>query len=242
MASATLSLERRAALETLAADLRRVFGNRFLSLCAYRTSDSNSSTHSIALVDQLRFEDLAACVPLASGWERRGLAVPLLLEEHEFNRTLDVFPLEYGDIIAHHVVIAGTDPFHGVTVSESDRRRACELQAKSHLVHLREGYLESNGDARAIVGLIRASAAGFRQLLENLVTLVRPGSPEGKNHDDLAENAQALLGISAELIREVLATDAADGPSAIADPTALLERYIAAIDRIWEFVDEWKRL
>ena len=237
-----LSPQRRTALEGLAADMRRVFGNRLLSVCAYglgRTGEGE--THSIVLVASLRFEDLAACVPLAEAWDARGLAVPLILEEHEFLRTLDVFPLEYGDIIAHHVVVFGTDPFAGLDVSESDLRRACELQAKSHLIHLRESYLETGGNPRAVSALIGASAGGFRRLLESLVSLVRPvGRPAG-DHADIADDAEALLGVPADLTREVLASAAAGGPSTIADPTTLLERYISAVDRVWEFVDEWKR-
>ena len=232
----------RAALEVLAAGLRRVFGNRLLSVCGYGTDDKTDfDTHSIALVDSLTFEDLAACVPLAREWDRLGLAVPLLLEEHEFTRTLDVFPLEYGEIIANHVVIHGDDPFRGIAVSDGDRRRACELRAKSHLIHLRESYLESGGDPRAIARLIATSAPGFRRLLESLIALVSPAGRHHHAHHDLAEDAQSALGIPAELTRDVLATAGPDGPSTIADPTVLLERYIAAIDRIWAFVDEWKR-
>jgi len=111
MASTTLDWETRQALALFAADLRRVFGNRLLSICAYGLQHHpDGDTRTIVLVDRLTFDDLAACVPLARKWDGLGLAVPLLLEEHEFIRTLDVFPLEYGDIIAHHVVIAGSDP------------------------------------------------------------------------------------------------------------------------------------
>ena len=73
------------------------------------------------------------------------LAVPLLLSRDEFLRTLDVFPVEYGEIIANHRLIVGEDILAGLQVSEADLRRGCELQAKSHLIHLREGYLETGG-------------------------------------------------------------------------------------------------
>ncbi len=239
MGSASLSPDVREALDALAADLRRVFDNRLLSLCAYGLDNRDGfGAHSLALVERLTFQDLAACVLLARGWYVRGLAVPLILEEKEFIRTLDVFPLEYGGIIANHVVIAGSDPFVGVRVSDADRRRGCELQARSHLIHLRESYLETGGDAGAVARLIGASAEGFRRLLENLVTLVgREDSPAAAHA--VPEEAEVLLGVPAGLIREVLAAGVG-GLSTIADPTALLDRYIAAAVRIWEFVDGWK--
>src|SRR5262245_6156126 len=114
MNPAPLTSAERAALDGLAADLRRIFGERLLSLVAYglrKPVPAPRVIHSLALVQRLGFADLAACAPLAASWRRRSLAVPLLLEREEFFRTLDVFPLEYGDIIAHHVAIAGPDPF-----------------------------------------------------------------------------------------------------------------------------------
>jgi hypothetical protein len=240
MAHATLSPPRRAALESLASDLHRIFGNRLFSLCAYGVpANDEAEARSIALVDHLAFEDLAACVPLAMGWDARGLAVPLILERDEFARTLDVFPLEYGEIIANHVHVFGDDPFEGLTVADVDVRRGCELQAKSHLIHLREGFLETGGDPRAVARLIAASAQGFNRLLTNIVVLVANG-PADDAHDDLATAAERHIGVPAELTREVLAS-AAGGTSTIVDPTALLARYIGAVERLWELVDTWKR-
>ena len=239
MALATLSPERLEALNALATDLRRVFGSGLRSLCAYGKLEEAGDTHSIALVDHVSFDHLAACVPYARNWEARGLAVPLILAEHEFIRTLDVFPLEYGDIIANHIVIDGPDPFSRLTVSNGDRRRACEQQAKSHLIHLRESYLETRGDPRAVSRLIGASAPGFGRLLENIVALV-DGIPEDADHHDLGGRAERHIGVPASLTREVLGTGSAGGPTTIADPTALLSRYMSAVERVWEFVDAWK--
>ncbi len=164
--------------------------------------------------------------------------MPLLLERDEFRRTLDVFPLEYGEIIASHVVVLGDDPFAGLSVPDVDRRRACELQAKSHLIHLREGFLETGGDPKRVARLIGASAEGFRRLLMNIVSLAAPAS---SGHDDhLPETAEEHIGVPQDLTREVLAATGA-GPSTIADPSAMLARYIAAVERVWEFVDGWKR-
>jgi len=239
MAAPTLSPDARAALDALASDLRGIFGNRLYSLCAYDVAGgSDGDVRSIALVDRLAFDDLVACAPLAARWDARGLAVPLILERDEFARTLDVFPLEYGAIIADHVPVFGDDPFDGLSVAEADLRRACELQAKSHLIHLREGFLETGGEPRAVGRLIAASVQGFSHLLGSMVSLVARGpAPAGT---DLAAAGEEHFGVDASLTREVLAA-AGSGPSTIVDPTALLERYIAAVERLWEFVDAWKR-
>jgi hypothetical protein len=226
MHSLVLDAAAGAALGALAMDLRRVFGARLLSLVAYGTVESaDEDVHSLALVDQVRFEDLVACVPLTSSWQGRGLAVPLILSREEFRRSLDVFPLEYGAIIARHIVVDGPDPFDGIAVAETDRRRACELQAKSHLIHLREGFLESRGHPERVAGLIAASADSFRSLLENI--------------NRLDPDATSEMGLSDTLISDVLATRAG-GASTIVEPSALLARYIAASERVWQYVDGWR--
>jgi len=240
-APARLTEPQLAALDVLAADLTRVFGSRLRSLVAYGFSpDANGSPlplRTLALLERYDFDDLHRCAPLTRAWRRLGLAVPLLLTRHEFFRTLDVFPLEYGNIIASHVVVRGDAPFEGASVSDADRRRGCEQQAKSHLIHLREGYLETGGDAEDIADLIGASSPAFRALL---LDLARLESTDAANADDehLAAIVEDTIGVPATLVREVLAAPVAK--STAAEPAALLARYIEASERIWSFVDRWK--
>lgn len=230
------------ALETLARDLERVFGSRLQSLIAYEGLTPNGNLHSLAIVEGLTFRDLAACLPLADGWHRRGLEVPLMLSASELRRTMDIFPLEYAGIIATHTVVRGSSPFDGLEVSTEDRRRGCETQAKGHLIHLREGFLESHGETASIVRLIAASAAPFRALLTHIARLngeerSRAGGATRLDDEELARFAEARIRIPAALVREVFASV---GQSSIADPTALLARYLDAAQRVWDYVDRWR--
>lgn len=235
-----LTDRQRAALETLLRDLRTIFGARLHALVAYGLASTNDDSYvrTLGLVERVAFDDLTRAVPLAAEWLRRGLAAPLLLSRHEFERTLDVFPLEYGNLIANHVVIAGDDPFATVRVADADRRRGCELQAKSHLIHLREGFLETQGDPKHVVRLIASSAPAFRTLLTNLASLeIGDQADRGLDANALASTIERIIGVPAPLIAEILASS---GMSTIADPTALLARYIDASERIWRYVDGWR--
>jgi hypothetical protein len=134
--------------------------------------------------------------------------------------------------------VVGETPFAGARVADADRRRACELQAKSHVIHLREGFLEAGGRPRQIARLITASAPAFRTLLEHLAQLENASGRLLRSDDDLAEAAAATVGVSAELVREVLSSPRTI--TTIADPTPLAERYIEASERIWRYVDAWR--
>ncbi len=234
----------RSALEGLARDLDRVFGGRLQSLVAYPGHDGDETPHSLALVEGLTFQDLATCLPLADGWHRRGLAVPLMLSHGELWRTVDIFPLEYAAIISTHTVVRGRSPFAGIEIPAQDLRRACEAQAKSQLIHLREAFLESHGESAQIARLIAASAAPFRALLTNIARLPDDAAPladvsQAPSDDSLARMAEDRMAVPASVVREVLSSSAA-GQSTIAEPSALLSRYLDAAQRVWDYVDRWR--
>src|SRR5436190_7008353 len=151
-----------AAVRTLERDLRDMFRSRLESfvvygLHAHDAADAHDAghahgkerplTHTIAILDALSSGDLRACAAHAAKWHEMALATPLLLAGHEFARSLDAFPLEFGAIIDDHVVLSGRNPFEGLRVDPADLRRACEVQARSHLLHLREGFIETRGRA-----------------------------------------------------------------------------------------------
>ena len=235
-----LASKQRAALSTLAADLRRIFGLDFHALVAYglRTgTPAGEPLHTLALVERVTFGHLAACAPVTDTWRRAGLAIPLLLSRGEFARTLDVFPLEYHAILMDHVVLEGDDPFSGLRVADGDLRRACEGQAKSHLIHLREGFLEGSREPRAVARLIASSAPAFRAVLVSLATLNGLAAPA--SDEELADHTARTIGVPADVVRDVLAFDRQ--ASAAVDPTALLSRYIPAAEQVWHYVDGWSR-
>ncbi len=215
MNAVTLDSSERAALQRLAADLAGVFGDRLESVAAY---GADRPVHTLVLVERVTFEDLAACASFAERWRRDGLATPLLLSRREFLRTLDVFPVEYGAIIDHHVLVSGSDPFAGCAVCDADLRRAVELQAKSHLIHLREGFMETTAGSDGVARLIGSSTPAFRALVHNLRRL----APE------------AVTDTTERLLTEI------SSMNTIAEPSALFARYVAEVGRIWGYVDAWR--
>jgi hypothetical protein len=90
----------------LADDLTGIFGARLHAVVVFGTHARphpravKAPVQTLALMSELAYADLAACAELASAWQRRGLDMPLLLPMAEFRRSLDAFPLEYGDILA----------------------------------------------------------------------------------------------------------------------------------------------
>ena len=229
------------AMDRLLADLRRIFGARLRSIGTYGGRDpaapsfvGDEGVHTVAFVDAVTMADLSACAQASAGWTRSGLAIPLVLPHDELSRSLDAFPLEYEEIRATYTEVFGGNPFLAVHITVEDRRRACEAQAKSHLLHLREGYIESGGRGAAVARLMTDSGAAFRALLANVTRL--HGAP-AESVDAVIAHADTL-GLSRSLISEILAIRAGRGLAA-ADAARLFPPYLDAVERLARLVDRW---
>lgn len=228
-------------VDRLLADLLAIFATRLTSLVVYGrhaagTAAPDLPIHTLALVDDIGFADLDACARQARRWQADSLAVPLMIGRREFVRSLDVFPLEFGAIINSHRAVFGDDPFHGLAVKDQDVRRACEIDVKGHVLHLRESYIESRGEITAVARLVEASAAALRTLAGNVARL------DGQSHASpaaLASHLTATLGpVHGRTLATVLALG--DTPLAPADAARVFPDYLAAAEALARYVDAWK--
>src|SRR4029078_3117002 len=154
-------------------DLREIFGDRLRSVVAYAVTDRVPGTPQpmLVIVEALTPADLRCLAARVVRWQESGIATPLFLETAEFPRSLDVFPFEFGAIIADHVIVSGENPFGGLQIDQEDLRRACEVQARSPLLHLREGYIETQGRSDALAALITRSSGPLSALLRSVARL-----------------------------------------------------------------------
>ena len=201
----------------LGEDLRGIFGARFESLVIYGDTAPSGPIHTLAIVSTVGADDLQRCARKAADWHDQGLATPLVLAAHEFDRSLDAFPFEFGSIIASHTIAAGRNPFEGVKVDPSDLRRACEVQARSHLLHLREGYIETRGRSDAVADLVNRSLVPFGALMKSV----------GR-----------LGGAPVEMPGEVTRLTGAARLSP-AEAVQIFPAYLRAVEQIVAHVDRW---
>jgi hypothetical protein len=218
-------------LQTLERDLREVFGGRLQSLVHYGARAHKAASHhqrghhghhepvllhTLAVVDTLTAGDLRACAERITAWHDGGLATPLVLPASELNRSLDVFPFELSAIIADHEVVTGRNPFDGLRVEPNDLRWACEVQARGHLLHLRQGYVEARGREDALSVLIVRSAPAWKSLLENVARL--------ENKAAVADDVTKLVGVK-EISNE--------------EAVRIFPAYLDAVEQLTKHVDTW---
>src|SRR5688572_17693059 len=228
------------AAQGLVGDLRNVFGDRLRSVVAYGPhieGHTATSLSCLALVTSHDVPDFEACARHAARWRRNRIATPLVLSETEFQTSLDAFPLEYGEIIRAHERVFGSDPFEHVSISHDDLRRACETQIKSHLVHLREGFMESGGRPQAVASLVTASVPAFAALLRHVARL--SGAAASSVRTEATLEGARVAGLPEVIVSSVLALDR---PSSIptTDAARLFPEYLAAVEQLARVVDTWR--
>jgi len=232
-------------------DLLDIFGRRLQALVAYQShfgietgtgagsqpAADEEHAHAMVLVETVSYSDLVACAAKTGDWAKAGVGTPLILTREEFQGSLDAFPLEFSAIAAHHVLIAGPDPFVDLLFDPADVRRACETQAKSHLLHLREGFLEARGDAPAVARLIAASVPPLRTLLLNLARL---DGVHARSREALVKHASPMVGAPEALFEQLLAI-ARPADVDRSDALRIYVAYLDAMERLARFVDGWGR-
>jgi hypothetical protein len=224
--SLELSTAARHAFDQMAKDFSRVLGPRLEALVAY------AHDRGAAFATSLVGADLDALSMLTEAWHTSGLATPLVMTSDEFRRSVDAFPLEYQAIIDHHIVITGTPPFAGVVVPANELRRACETQAKGHLVHLRQSWLDAAGHTSDLAERVAGSAMPLRVLLRQVASL------RGEAAMDAAQFATAAFPAHADILRAVLALER--DPIGAKALVPRLGEYLAATEAVWAFVDGWR--
>ena len=229
----------RRAAEALIADLAQVFDGRLRSVLAYGPhieGDADAPIACLALVESLALTDLEACARFASRWDGLDLATPLILPSAEFQRSLDAFPLEYGEIRRSHQRLFGSDPFDDVSIAREDLRRACETQIKSHLVHLRESYIEAGGRPQAVADLVTASAPAFTALLRSVAQL--SGGTAARRVDATLEGARAAA-LPDGIVTAMLGLEQRR-PVPMTDGARLFPEYLSAVEQLARVVDRWR--
>ncbi len=147
-----------------------------------------SNINLAVIVRQIDFSVLKQCQAVFKKGQEKRIATPLLLTKDYIQGSLDVFPLEYCEIKANHIVIFGEDFFKDLDIPLKDLRLLCEQQIKGKLLNLRQAYL-GLGEHREhykelLIALLGDLLPVFRQLI-----VFKGQKPLGANEEMIPQMA-----------------------------------------------------
>jgi hypothetical protein len=229
-------------LDSLVAELRDAFGSALRAVVLYGAAAGEepvapADIHTLVLVDGLPLDTLEGAGAHIEAWIRGGgHPAPLVLTTAEWRSSADIFPLEYVDILDQHRALHGALPTEGIRVEPEDLRLAVEHEAMVTLLQLRRAVLATGGDAARRVDMLAATFPTFLTVFRGTLRVhgVRPPADAAETLTELAFRT----GIEAAPFTRVLEHRRGRTPIAPAEAHAVLEGYLANLERLVAHLDQ----
>lgn len=161
-----------------------------------------SDINLMLVVDELSPTVLRSLSRAFTGWRKSTRESPLILSRSEWARATDAFPIEITDMRLSYQVLRGSDPLQGLSVDQTDLRKALEREFRGKLLRLRQGYATYAPDPGALGSLGLESAATILVLLRGMLTLL--GKTVPAEPTDLASAAAEAAGFEPEHLLHVV--------------------------------------
>ena len=159
----------------------------------------------------------------------------LVFTHAEWRDAADVFAVEYEDIRVAHRVLAGSDPWDGLTIRPADVRRQLEHELRGKLVRLRQAYAAYARDPARLTAVFTASVSGFLTMLRATLRLTGKEAPAAA--DALVRAAAGAIGFPPAALDAFVAHAQGGDRLRLAERDPRAAAYLTALARTVEFVD-----
>jgi hypothetical protein len=153
-------------------------------------------------------------------WIAAGHPPPLMMTDQEWRESSDAFPMEYEDIREAHQLLAGREPWSGITVRREDVRRQLEHELMGKLMHLRQAFAAYWNDSKRLADVVRETRSSFLAMLRAALRLAGRTAPSAP--DALVRDAAGLIGFSMERLTE---------PAVYLDAVTRTAEYVNRLER-----------
>jgi len=218
--------------------VRSALGARLVSLVVFGSAARRNATDSVdtlVICDRADSGLLGTLAGVSGAWIKSGHPAPLVFSESEWRDSADAFAIEFLDVKAHHKVLAGRDPWAGITIADEDVRRQLENELRGKVVRLRQAFLATSGNPQALGQAMAGSVSGFLTMLRALLRVSGEEAPAERTA--LVAAAAARVGFDAGPVT-ALALAARDRKVPKLNPDdPQVAGYLTAVTRTAEYVN-----
>jgi len=215
-------------VDTFATRVGEALGARLVALVLYGSTAREQGAGSLEpqtmntllIVDRVDADLFAQLGPPVQEWVKANHPPPLVFAEQEWRDSADSFAIEHEDIREAHRVLAGRNPWTGISVRREDVLRQLEQELMGKLVHLRQAYVVDWNRPKRLADVARGTRAGFLTMLRAVLRLA--GRTPPADSAALVREAAALIGFA---------------PDGLTEPAA----YLDAVTRTAEYVNRMER-
>ena len=227
--------------EEFARRVESALGENLVSLLLFGSAargthvEGRSDVNLLLIVKDASVTALHAATPAVAEWVKGGQPAPLIFADAEWRASTDVFPIEIEDMREAHRVVAGRDPFDGLTTRRSDLRTELEHEVRGKVLRLRTEYAAAAADGKALGRLLVHSAGTFFVLFRAFLRLTGGVPPAG--HDALVRETSAAANLDPTVFDWVLAALDGRNPPALAAYDPIAGRYVDAMEKLADYID-----
>jgi len=228
-------------LEDFARRLEAALGGNLVTLLLFGSAARGTHTagrsdiNLLLIVKDATVASLHAATPLVAEWAKGGQPAPLIFAEEEWRSCSDVFPIEIEDMRDAHRVLAGRDPFEGLTTRRGDLRVELEHEIRGKVLRLRTEYAAAAADGHALGRLLVHSAGTFFVLFRACLRL--GGGAPPSDHAALVRETAAAAGLQTAAFDWVLGALAGKPPAELKPYDPIAGQYVDQMEKLADYVD-----
>ena len=195
-------------LQTYVEEVDGVFGEQLEGILLYGSAargeflPGRSNLNILLLMSSCDSVVLKKYSALHRRWSKEQIVVPLFLTEVELHVSATVFPLEFLEIQEQHRLLRGRNPFIGFHVKTDRLREAVVQGLTSHVLRLRQRYVEGGGGNDATTILLSLSITSILPLVRGLQRLL--GRPPLAHSDAVIADVAGQLKLDLQGLGDAL--------------------------------------
>ncbi len=223
-------------------DMKKAFGDDLKGLILYGSGargeyvPGRSDLNFLVILSDAGIDHLDRAFGIVSRWSRRNVATPLFMTKSLILHSLDCYPVEFLNMQLHYVPVYGEDVLRGLAFDRSNLRLQLERELKGKLLHLRTGFLETQGKDKALARLIAVSLTAFLSLFTALLYLKGIAAPRDRR--ELIRETALAAGLDGSIFEKCLdIRDNVRNPRG-AEALAFFKSYLHEVGKLCDFIDK----
>ena len=183
-------------------ELKGIFGENLHSLYVYGSGSNFDEINRVSNINLLILlvknsaNEIKKAASFYKKWRKFLRSVPLLVDINYVNESLDVFSIEFNDIVNEHTLLFGDDFFENIKIDKKNIRLQCERELKGKLILLERIYIENKGKEKFILNGMLGGVSAYLAIFRNILRISDIAVPLAKK--EIINRAAELLEIKAE--------------------------------------------
>lgn len=132
--------------------------------------EGRSNLNMLLTLTDVTGDRLRSITPALSAWKKEQV-VSLVLTGTEVREWAAQFPLEFGDLLDHRLLLAGRDPFSAIRPDPARLMEAILRESRENLLRVRQRYIEGGASTESALILMPLSVTALGACIRGLLRL-----------------------------------------------------------------------